>query len=161
MRKRASSLPDKPVGTGATGCEGRGTRAGVLIKDRLSESRADPASGRTDSNSSLSVQECEPWEVESGHVVLKGVIVSGGPSSTKEPKIVDWTDLRLRSLRRRRMKAMAPIAKSTATTPPVTAPAIIPVCDGADGDDDDDVVVVVALTVIARTGALKWEDCQV
>lgn len=150
MRKRASSLSDKSVGTGATGCESGNTRAGVLVEDRLYESRTDPASGCVDSNSCHSVWGSEPWEVASSQIGLKGVIVPGGPTPTTEPKIDDWTDLRLRCLRRRRKKVMTPITTSTATTPPVTAPAIVPVCDGAGGD-----VVVVTLAFIVRTGALE------
>lgn len=152
MRRRASSLQDKPVGTGATGCESGSTRAGVLVEDTLYESRADPASGGVDSNSCRSAREPEPWGVASRRIGSKGVIVAGRPTPTKEPKIDDWTDLHLRSLRRRRTKGMAAITTSTATTLPVTAPAIIPICDGVDGDDD---VVVVALASIGRTGALK------
>ena len=140
------------MGTGATGCGSGSTRAGVLVLDRLYESRADPASGCVYSNPCLSAFEPEPWEVASRGPEMKGVIVPGGPTPTKEPKIDDWTDLRLRCLRRRRKKVMAPITTSMATTPPVTAPAIVPVCDGADGD-----VVVVTLAFIVRTGALEVE----
>lgn len=52
------------------------------------------------------------------------------------------------------MKAMAPIARKT-ETPPMVPPAIAPACEF--DCDLGEVPVALGLTVIWRTGALKWQ----
>jgi len=136
VRKRASSLLDKPGGTDATGRE-RGS-AGAGVDDRRS--------------CCCSVQGSEPCWVVSRVLRLNGVTVTDGPPSTKEVEIFDPADLRLLSPRRRRTKTMAPITRTVAATPPATAPAIAPVCDGAASCS---LAPVVPLAFIVRTGALK------
>jgi hypothetical protein len=69
----------------------------------------------------------------------------------KDVENEDWADLRLRSLGRRRKKKTAPIAMSTATTPPMTPPAIALF----DGLDDAFFPLPIGLAFIWRTGALQ------
>jgi hypothetical protein len=89
-------------------------------------------------------------------VGLKGVTVADGPPSTKELENTDKTDLRLRSLCRRRMKVTAPITASKAAIPPMAAPAIAPVWD----DPFCGAIVVWGgpLAVMATEGTLQVES---
>ena len=150
MRKRASSLLDKPGGMGATGRE-RGS-VGAGVDDRLRGAEATPPSECSGSSCCDSVQESEPCWVVSRVLRLNGVTVTDGPPSTKEVEKIDTPDLRLVSLRLRRTNRMAPITRRLAATPPATAPAIAPVCDGAAGCF---LAPVVPLAFIVKTGALK------
>jgi len=156
MRKRASSLLDKPFGTGGSG-GGRGS-TGAGVEDRLCGSGAVSAPECPDSDRCCSVGETEPCWVGLVTIGLKGVIVAGEPASMNELENEDRMELRLRSPRRRRTKTTAPITATTAAAPPMTPTAIAATCDGAAVDAV--IVVVVALASIAKTGALQVEICQ-
>ena len=156
MRKRASSLPDKPGGTGGTGRKRGSAEAGV--DDRLRGAEATPPSECSDSSCSCSIQESEPCRVVSRGLVSNGVTVADGPPSTKEVERIDTVDVRLLSLRRRCTKIMAPITRRIAATPAATAPAIAPVCDDTAGCVL--AAAVVPFNFIVKTGALKRKECQ-
>ena len=89
--------------------------------------------------------------VASAGISLKGVIITGEPSSIGSDK----KDLSLLPLRR--TKTTIPIAASIATTPPATPPAIAGVSDFV---SDDVFVFVVTLTFMLSTGALREGPSQ-
>ena len=146
MRKRASSLLDKPGGTGATGRE-RGS-AGADIGDGLRGSEAALPSGCSGSSRCCSTQEYGPCWVVSRGLGLNGVMVDCELRSTKGIKVFDLADLRLRT------KTAAPITRRTAATLPTAAPAIAPVCDDAVGCSPL-APVAVPVAFIVKIGALK------